>query len=96
MNIQVLDHLSARWTHAFFERHRPLHEAILFFEDLAGRHGSYEKLGLAALDLHHFPDFGDGENWRGIWRVDGVGLGLVKNDHDCGRFTRRCRDTRST
>ena len=83
-DVHFLDHFSTRWAHAFFERHRPLHEAPCLLEDLAGRYGSDKKLGFAALDLHHFPDLGKCENRRCVGRIDGVGLGLAKHDHGCG------------
>ena len=88
-NIQVLGHFSAWWAHAFFERHHPLHEAIRLFEDVAGNYGSDEKLGLAALDLHRFPEFGKGESGGGVGRIDGASLGLVEDDHgQIGRWSR--------
>ena len=83
-NVHVLDNFPTRWAHAFSERHRPLHELIRLFEYLAGRYGSNEKLGLAAFDLHHFPEFGKCENGGGIGWIDRVGLGLVENNHCCG------------
>ena len=82
-DVQVLDHLAAWWAHAFLERHGPLHEGVGLLDDIAGRHGSNEKLGFAAFDLHHFPQFGMSEGWGGIGWINGVGLGLVEDDHGC-------------
>ncbi len=80
-NVQFFGNLPAGWTHAFSEGHGSLHETIVLLNDLAGRYGSDEKLGLAALDLHGFPEFGKCEEGGGIGGIDGVGLGLVEVDH---------------
>ena len=83
-DVQVFGHFSARWAHPFFECHGSLHEGIRLLKDLAGRHGSNKKLRFAAFDSHHFPEFGMCEDWVGIGWIDGVGLGLVENDHGRG------------
>ena len=80
-NVQFFGNLPAGWVHAFSEGHGSLHEAIGLLDDLAGGYGSDEKLGLAALDLHGFPKCGKGEKGGGIGGIDGVGLGLVEDDH---------------
>ena len=85
-DIQIFDHFSAWWAQAFFECHGSLHEAIRLLKDLAGRHGSNEQLRFAAFNLHYFPEFGMSEHWVGIGRIDGVGLGLVENDHCRGCY----------
>lgn len=46
-------------------------------------HGRDEELGFAAFEVHYFPYFGEGEDGGGGGGVDGVGLGLVEDDH-CG------------
>ena len=83
-DIQIFDHFSARWAHAFFEYHGSLHEAIRLLKDLAGRHGSNEKLRLATFNSHHFPEFVMSEHWVGVRWIDGVSLGLVEDDHGRG------------
>ena len=83
-NVAVLGYLSAWWAHALGERDHPLHEAFGVFEDLAGVYGSDEILGFADFDFHYFPELGEGEDGGCAGGVDGEGLGLVEDDHDCG------------
>lgn len=45
--------------------------------------------------MHHFPEFGKSEDRGGVGWVDGVGLGLVEDDHGLGCYQMRVGPAKS-
>ena len=81
--LQILNDLSTRRSHTLFECHASPHECRVFLQHLRARHRRDEELGFAAFEHHDLPDLVDGEEGKGVGRVDGTCLRLVEDDHYC-------------